>query len=540
MPLRFVMKRLVFPLILAAAFLCLTAFTASVQLGAGNQLELKANTKYRISGKIDLGGKTLQIPEACTLVFRGGSISNGSLVFNSTVIKGHPRFENCQFKGKIKIRKIDDRDFTSKDEKGTFVFLFSNAVTNGVKCDFHRDYRISMKGVNSSGLMQFENLKSGADIRFHDCSIYNTYVFPTLSIKPVIVLTNVKNIFIRNCSFYDVKEHNTHLFAESNGANFIQCYGDCERINLVNCYQENGDCFLRSGVYKHYPESPNNTPSVGLENSTLNVRSKNTGYGLALYCGNNLKIDLDVDSPHRGLYCAGVSNSTIKYRGFRPVETKCHVLLKDAVYKKMDSAGKYSLDMKGCSNLSISVVIDKLMTGERVVIFSTYGSGKNENADFSFRSEPCQHSKIDIAADIRQYPDDGYNYIVSVNSDGDESNGKDVYGCKVTEVKVHGMTSKGGKANRNLCMVQAGTFSQIEFSNCKVSDQEPGYNIQVFGNAKGEITIKDCNLENVYVRNKLSDELVVNAKKAFVKGGLVYIKDQASREGLVRLIKSDK
>lgn len=532
------MKRL-FPFYsLAIVVLCLTSFTVSEQLGASNLLELKENTKYRIYRKIDLKGETLQIPNGCTLAFWGGSISNGSIVFSSTRIKGHPRFKNCEFKGDMKIKKIDDRYFTSPDDKGTFSFLFTNAINNGIKCDFHRDYHISMEGVNNSGIMLFENLDSGAEIRFHDCALYNTFVFPTRSIKPVIVFRNVKDITIHNSSFYDVDGHNTHLNTETNGCTFIQCYGDCEGINLINCYQENGDCILRSGVYKHNPNLPNNTPSKGLTNSSINVKSKNTGYGLALYCGDNLSINIDVDSPHRGFYCTGVSNSTIRYRGYNPVETKCHILIKDAVYKRMGDNGDYSLDMKACNNLTIKAVIDELLPNEHVIAFSTYGSGRKQNADFRFRSEPCHHHNIDCTVDINHFPDDGWYSIVSVHSDSGALNNEDMLGCKVTDVRIHDIHGISGNAKRYLCLVQPHTDTQIEFYNCTTNDPEYGYNLQIQGDAKGIIKMRNGDIENIFVREKLSGEFCIEIEGTRVNGGIVYSKDQVSK-GLVKIIKFD-
>jgi len=527
-------------IVLLYSIMCFAASSAIAPPRAIEQLILKENTKYRIYKSFDLKGETIQIPKGCTLAFRGGSISNGTIVFNSTIIKGRPRFRNCVLRGSVKIKRIDDRCFISPDDKSTFIFLFSNAIINGIRCDFYRDYRISMEGEGFSGIMFFENLDSGSDIRFHNCALFNTYVFQTASIKPLIVFRDVKNVTIRNLSFFDVEEHNTHLFTESSGCNFIQCYGDCEGINLLNCYQENGDCILRSGVYKHNQYYPDNTPSKGLTNSILKVASKNSGYGLALYCGDNLSIDINVDSPHRGFYCSGISNSNIRYHGYNPIETKCHILLKDAVYKKMDDAGNYSLDMKGCSNLSIRVIIDKLLTNERVVEFSSYGSGRKENASFDFRSGPCHHSNIDITGEINEYPEDGYNYIVSVNSESGTMDNEDRYGNKVTGIRIHDFYGKGGSANRNLCMVQPYTETQLEFVNCTTFDQELGYNIQVFGNAKGTIVVTNCSVENIYVRNKLSEAFIIDVKKRPIRGEIKYIENQASRKGLVQIINAER
>lgn len=47
----------------------------------------KANTRYIIQYDYDLDGETITVPEGCTLDFQGGSLGNGTLAGNSTVIQ---------------------------------------------------------------------------------------------------------------------------------------------------------------------------------------------------------------------------------------------------------------------------------------------------------------------------------------------------------------------------------------------------------------------------------------------------------------------
>ena len=373
---------------------------------------LKENTTYSVSRKVNLKGQEILIPQGCTLDFRKkGRIINGTVNFASTTIQGDPKFVNCCYEGNIFISEIDDRCFDSEDDTRTLKFLLSNAITNGCKCDIYRDYRISMKDATGlGGVVSVHSLDSGAEIDFRGHTIYNTFVFHSDAIKPVIVLTNVKGVTIRNCNFRDPDEHNTHRFKESAGSTFIQCYGDCESINLLNCTQENGDCILRSGVWVHNENRPYNTPSRGLCNSTIKVSSNNVGYGLALYCADSLDVDITVMNPHRGFYCAGVSNSKIRYRGYNPQETKTHILIKDAVYIK-NVSGKEVLDMKGCDHLDINAVVDEILPGERVFGFQSYGYGLKEGADFRFRSTKCHHHDISVTATIVRSPEKGFFHI---------------------------------------------------------------------------------------------------------------------------------
>lgn len=48
----------------------------------------KQSTKYIIKYDFDLNGKTINIPEDCTLVFNGGKLTNGIIKLNKTFIEG--------------------------------------------------------------------------------------------------------------------------------------------------------------------------------------------------------------------------------------------------------------------------------------------------------------------------------------------------------------------------------------------------------------------------------------------------------------------
>ena len=507
---------------------------ASVKLERISNYELKENTTYTVRKPLDLQGKILYFPKGCMLSFKGGSLSNGTVVFESTKIKGKPVFRNCNYKGSILLSRIDDRDFTSQDETGTFKFLFSNAIINGAACDFYRDYRISMEGVSPSGLMSFQSINSGAEIVFHDCSIYNTFAFTESSIRPVIVLCDFRSITIRNCSFHDIAAHNTHLHKESMGCTFIHCYGDCEGINLLDCKQENGDCILRSGVWIHDKKHPERTPSIGISNSTLRVQSLNAGYGLALYCGDNLNIEVEAESPHRGFYCSGVSNTIINYTGYNPKETKCHILVKDAVYRRQEANGKEVIDMKGCHNLVIKANVKDLLSGESVLLFQSYGSGRKEGADFRFRTEKCHHYNIDYSADIKHYPSNGFFIICGVYSDSGALDDNDMFGCKVSGVTIHDIKAIGGEATQYMCNIGSFTESDISITDCYMANENTGFNIQVTGNAKGRVIVKGGQIGNVLVRKKETGEFNVELDDSQMHGVVHYINDKSSKQ-LVRV-----
>lgn len=59
----------------------------------------KSNTIYHIQYDYDLNGETITLPAGCVLEFKGGSIGNGTIIFNGTIIKA----DGIAFKSNITI-----------------------------------------------------------------------------------------------------------------------------------------------------------------------------------------------------------------------------------------------------------------------------------------------------------------------------------------------------------------------------------------------------------------------------------------------------
>ena len=51
-------------------------------------LSLKENTIYEVNSDIDLKGKTITIPQGCTIIFKRGKIANGKVIFKKTTLQG--------------------------------------------------------------------------------------------------------------------------------------------------------------------------------------------------------------------------------------------------------------------------------------------------------------------------------------------------------------------------------------------------------------------------------------------------------------------
>lgn len=102
------MKKLIFVSLLI--LITNLAFSQTKTITIVNGMELnrqmnKSNTTYIINTNLDLQGKTLKIPEGCTLFFSGGSIENGTIIFTNTNLQGYPQIF-CNLEGTVPMADI--------------------------------------------------------------------------------------------------------------------------------------------------------------------------------------------------------------------------------------------------------------------------------------------------------------------------------------------------------------------------------------------------------------------------------------------------
>lgn len=72
----------------------------------------EANTIYEIRYNFNLGGISVTIPDGCVLNFTGGSIKNGTLSGNNTILNGDIRFDvDVNFTGTFNCQRVDPRWF---------------------------------------------------------------------------------------------------------------------------------------------------------------------------------------------------------------------------------------------------------------------------------------------------------------------------------------------------------------------------------------------------------------------------------------------
>ena len=104
-----------------------------------------ANTIYHIQYDYDLNGQTITLPAGCVLEFDGGSIGNGTIIFNGTIIKA----DGIAFKSNITIST-------------------SSTLAGGVKVGW-------FAGVENDSVKLNTLLNSGADNIYLDKKVYHVH-----------------------------------------------------------------------------------------------------------------------------------------------------------------------------------------------------------------------------------------------------------------------------------------------------------------------------------------------------------------------------
>ena len=108
------------------------------------------NKTYKIVSDIDLNGATLTLPSGCTLDFQGGSFSNGTIVFNDTIIKSSYKCfkKTIRFSGNLSPQLVKSSwfEFDSADCIDSLLDIFN--ISEG--CTIHLEegiYNVSAKYV---------------------------------------------------------------------------------------------------------------------------------------------------------------------------------------------------------------------------------------------------------------------------------------------------------------------------------------------------------------------------------------------------------
>lgn len=222
----------------------------------------QANTIYEIRYNFDLNGETITIPENCVLKFEGGKLSNGTITFNNTLLKGKTININCFFNGFINNKNIYAKWFNlngngTDDDSYKLVSLFK-ALTNGSnlylennKIYLHGDGVIGDNGTGNSYspnpndssrplIDSAHPVDLGRDIRLMLSNLDNVSIYGNNS----CIISNPKNgecrnnavIWIetsQNINIYDLtidgnKDNRKPIFSDYNTGK-----GEADRHNIV-------------------------------------------------------------------------------------------------------------------------------------------------------------------------------------------------------------------------------------------------------------------------------------------------------------------
>lgn len=217
------------------------------------------NTIYEIRYDFDLNGETIEMQEGCTLKFNGGSLSNGKVVGNDTIIESSP------------------------------IQIFKNISILGTwNCISYSEW--------------FDNIQSIFDkSTFTNIRFVNTYVLK----EPIIIsrdninidgggkfITENTNVFrISNCSNINISSLSFSALAASDSAIFCKVVNN---IKITKCSCENINLFSSaSGTNDDYntttKENSNNYIVIA-NNSGINTNSKITNQAIRLIFVNNFSV----------------------------------------------------------------------------------------------------------------------------------------------------------------------------------------------------------------------------------------------------------
>lgn len=120
------------------------------------------NTRYIIQYDYDLNGQTIVVPLNCILDFQGGSLRNGTITFNKTILIGSI-FNNVRFTGSILNQQLNIDDFGAVKGDETFD---NSTVINDL---------INLKKRDEYGGAKTIFIPSGAYYISHSIQLYDYY-----------------------------------------------------------------------------------------------------------------------------------------------------------------------------------------------------------------------------------------------------------------------------------------------------------------------------------------------------------------------------
>ena len=152
---------------------------------------------YVIRDTFDLGSAEANIGEGSILKFAGGSIKNGTVVFNNTKITGYPVFTACNYKGNLTNDEVDldwfNFDTTKTYTRSTIVVptqdpaVFQqilDCLKSGTQLNINKIYAINkpvkirkkiyLKGADRSEGIYADRIVQNMEYGFFNCDTFNS------------------------------------------------------------------------------------------------------------------------------------------------------------------------------------------------------------------------------------------------------------------------------------------------------------------------------------------------------------------------------
>ena len=403
---------------------------------------IKANTIYEVRYDFDLNGAEITIPENCTLKFEGGSIYNGSVFFNQTILL-NSKFVNCYLTGDIHTREIiSDNSFLGDNryDVSILAFLLKNCIQNNTILDLNRDYSINYEqcvkipSVGRCFSCAYNN--EGFTINGNGHTIHETIMSDIGEFNHFFIyIEKCNNVKVTGLTYrcdYADGYLDSYDKKESSGATIIYTAGDCGncyfdlcgfRVSTIvragafgNDYERNEDGTIKvddtgSQVIDGVP-TPNHVHR-GIHDSKFILKGYHVGYTVAVYTGENLDVISYFNGAHRAIYLTGVNNSKIVAKG-KNVRTPVIVMLGESVYYDIEDVNFVHPKFKPCSNIDCDITD----TGSRKIkdddpgyknwpnnVYTTgldirpYGKGANA---FHFNKRNYAHHFSNIRCTIRR------------------------------------------------------------------------------------------------------------------------------------------
>ena len=291
----------------------------------------KENTVYEIRYDFNLRGEEITIPEGCTLKFEGGSFKNGIMKFQNTYIVNGNFVNMIDFQGTIKNEIIYASWFNCSqgDDTNNLYFILNQGSNKTIELE-NREYSI-----NSLKKMTISDREPAYIINKEKHDIYihgNNATIHDFADKTTIGGKLAAFLRFESCYNVDVIklnykwEYEAVIDPKVEGIIVIRTVLECSNFNIDIDVTNAG-----RGMYCGNFASNTVNVGKGINNSNIKIKAYKVGYPIAVEIGEKLNIINYFDTVHRGVYIAGVVDSTIYSIGKDTYPTKVNLLLTDAV-----------------------------------------------------------------------------------------------------------------------------------------------------------------------------------------------------------------